>query len=395
MKVQILKVDGFDRYISELSPSPFRGQLVTLSILFITLGQVIAYVIGYLFSSQPHGWRWMVGLGALPAAVQAILLFPLPESPRWLVKADKTDAARMVLDRVFGKGQEAQRISDRVLRGIAVEIQEEEAWRMRQRIHQAPTKYYTSWLVWIDQGWTELFRVPGNRRALAIACVLQALQQLCGFNSLMYFAATIFSFVGFTSPTLTALSIASTNFIFTLLALLLIDRVGRRKILLYSIPPMAVGLCLCAFAFFFIHIPDPTESVHASDENGNIAQSRTAALTVLVSLILYVAGYALGLGNVPWQQSELFPLSVRSIGSSISTSTNWGSNFIVGLTFLPMLEFLTPMVTFTTYAGVCIAGWLLIRRIYPETKGMSLEEVGGMLAEGWGVDESLRRVGSR
>ena len=166
---------------------------MTVSILFITLGQVIAYVIGHLFSAQPHGWRWMVGLGALPAAVQAILLFLLPESPRWLVKVDKTDAARRVLDRVFGKDQEVQRISDSVLRGIAIEIQEEEASRMRSKHHQAPTKYRTSWLGLIDQGWTELFRVPSNRRALAIACLLQALQQLCGFNSLMYLQLRLFT----------------------------------------------------------------------------------------------------------------------------------------------------------------------------------------------------------
>ena len=114
-------------------------------------------------------------------------------------------------------------------------------------------------------------------------------------------------------------------------------------------------------------------------------------MLVLASVMVYVGAYALGLGNVPWMQSELFPLNVRSLGSGLSTSTNWGANFVVGLTFLPMMEFLTPAWTFVVYAVVCVAGWLCIWRIYPETKGLSLEETGALLADGWGVRESLRR----
>jgi SP family myo-inositol transporter-like MFS transporter 13 len=118
-------------------------------------------------------------------------------------------------------------------------------------------------------------------------------------------------------------------------------------------------------------------------------------MIVLASVMLYVGAYALGLGNVPWMQSELFPLSVRSMGSGLSTSTNWGANFIVGLTFLPMMEFLTPAWTFVIYSGICVTGWVLIWRIYPETKGLSLEETGALLVDGWGVRESLRRADER
>lgn len=115
-------------------------------------------------------------------------------------------------------------------------------------------------------------------------------------------------------------------------------------------------------------------------------------MLVLASIMLYVGAYALGMGNVPWMQSELFPLSVRSLGSALSTSTNWGANFIVGLTFLPMMVFLTPPWTFVIYAVICIGGWVCIWFIYPETKGLSLEETGALLADGWGVKESLRRT---
>jgi len=210
----------------------------------------------------------------------------------------------------------------------------------------------------------------------------------------MYFSATIFTILGFESPTLTSLSVAMTNFAMTCVALLLIDRVGRRRILLYSVPIMAVGLLLCSAGFVFITIPtdlntkNPSSSASAYDEIP--LSERTAPMLVLASIMLYVGAYALGLGNVPWMQSELFPLSVRSLGSSLSTSTNWGANFVVGLTFLPMMEFLTPALTFVIYAVVCSAGWLCIWHIYPETKGLSLEETGALLADGWGV---RRRVG--
>ena len=195
--------------------------------------------------------------------------------------------------------------------------------------------------------------------------------------------------LGFTSPTLTSLSVAVTNFVMTCVALGLIDRVGRRLILLLSVPIMAIGLALCGVGFVFIKLPANLDSItttSSASTNEEIPLSeRTAPSLILASIMVYVGAYALGLGNVPWMQSELFPLNVRSLGSALSTSTNWGANFIVGLTFLPMLEFLTPTWTFLIYAGVCIAGWLCIWRIYPETKGLSLEEVGNLLAEGWGV----------
>jgi SP family myo-inositol transporter-like MFS transporter 13 len=212
----------------------------------------------------------------------------------------------------------------------------------------------------------------------------------------MYFSATIFTILGFQSPTLTSLSVAMTNFLMTCAALLLIDRVGRRRILLWSLPVMAFGLLLCSVGFIFIMIPsdlnseNPSSTATAYDDIP--LSERTAPMLVLASIMLYVGSYALGLGNVPWMQSELFPLNVRSMGSSISTSTNWGANFVVGLSFLPMMEFLTPAWTFIVYALVCIFGWLCIWRIYPETKGLSLEDTGALLADGWGVKESIRRA---
>jgi SP family myo-inositol transporter-like MFS transporter 13 len=171
-----------------------------------------------------------------------------------------------------------------------------------------------------------------------------------------------------------------------------IDRIGRRRILLYSVPIMVAGLALCSVAFNFVDMPS---SVSATVRGMKDVGTRIWPLVILTAMIMYVAGYAIGMGNVPWQQSELFPLSVRSIGSGIATATNWGSNFLVGLTFLPMMELFTPVGTFALYTCVCVACWGTVWRIYPETAGLSLEEVGDLLRDGWGVEESVRRAKER
>lgn len=208
-------------------------------------------------------------------------------------------------------------------------------------------------------------------------------------NSLMYFSATIFALVGFRSPTLAALSIASTNFLFTLVAFYAIDRAGRRRILLLSVPVMTAGLAICAVAFHFLNVQP------GIGDAGTTQRSSVGVwpIAILVSMVIYVAGYATGLGNVPWQQSELFPLPVRSLGSSIATAMNWGANTLIGLTFLPLMDLLSPSGTFALYTAICIVGWFIIWRIYPETAGLSLEEVGGLLKDGWGVKESSRMYG--
>ena len=209
-------------------------------------------------------------------------------------------------------------------------------------------------------------------------------------NSLMYFSATIFSLLGFSNPTLTSLSIALTNFICTLVALVIIDRVGRRRILLISIPVMVAGLIACSIGYELLGGPvwDASPSRTASD----VEDRSPWALVILIAMVTYVCGYAIGLGNIAWQQSELFPLSVRSLGSGLATATNWGSNFVVGLTFLPMMHFIGPTWTFLIYAGVCVSGWVCAFKIYPETKGLELEEIRNLLRESYGVQESLRRI---
>lgn len=209
----------------------------------------------------------------------------------------------------------------------------------------------------------------------------------------MYFSATIFKLLGFDSPTLTSMVVAVTNMLFTVVALLVIDKVGRRRILLCSIPFMVLGLLLSAWGFSMMQLStsafaDKPEGDAASPAPGPApAPSHGAAVVVLTSIMLYVAAYAIGLGNVPWMQSELFSLSVRSLGSGAATATCWAANFVVGLSFLPLMDALSPTWTFVLYAMVCVGGNWIVYRVYPETSGLSLEEAAALLErDDWGVD---------
>ena len=155
-------------YISEMAPAEMRGRLVTVQSLFITGGQVVAYVVGWIFASWPHGWRWMVGVGALPAVLQLGLLVRMPETPRWLVQKGREEGARRVLGRVYEglKEDERESVVQGVLESVRGEITAED------KVHDDDRSLLK-----------DLITIPSNRRALTIACMLQGLQQLCGFVS--------------------------------------------------------------------------------------------------------------------------------------------------------------------------------------------------------------------
>lgn len=170
-------------YISELSPGPIRGRLVTVSSLFITGGQVVAYVVGWLFSQRDGGWRWMVGLGAIPATIQMIMLLFLPETPRYLVKSGSRQMAYRVLSRVYGNNGTSQRIARAVLRAVEKEILEEEDAAGLRNIPNSNKPGIKARFARLQDNFAQLASVGANYRALMIACMLQGFQQLCGFVS--------------------------------------------------------------------------------------------------------------------------------------------------------------------------------------------------------------------
>jgi SP family myo-inositol transporter-like MFS transporter 13 len=218
-----------------------------------------------------------------------------------LVRAEHEDEAWKVLQKVFGKMSAS---AEYVLRAIKNEILAEEEAKMQ--VKSSPSR------ACLGPTLSSLLLNPPHARALTIACLLQGLQQLCGFNSLMYFSASIFSLLGFSSPILTSMSIASSNFIFTLAAFYLIDRVGRRRMLLYTIPMMAIALLLCAFAFHFVVLPQPPGTTGGDDGDVLSPQSRLPAIAILISLVLYVSTYATGMGPVPCR----FSVSAEVTGTS-------------------------------------------------------------------------------
>ncbi|TRM67154.1 general substrate transporter [Schizophyllum amplum] len=358
-------------YIQELSPTRQRGRMVVLNVAILTLGQVIAYGIDAGFANVPGGWRWMVGLGAVPAGIQLGVLYFLPESPRILIQRGNLTATRDVMAKIYpyAKPHEVD-LKVKVLQAAvqySLDIQNSTTFLQRVR---------------------SMVLVPSNRRALIIACGMQAFQQLSGFNTLMYFSATLFAQMGFDQPTAVGLIVSGTNFIFTLVALKYIDIVGRRRIMLFSAPGMVFGLTLASIAFHYL-----TKGTGGNFEDG-AEYPRSWSAVVLFAMIFYVASYATGIGNVPWQQGELFGLEVRGIGTSFATATNWGANLLIGSTYLLLMARITPSGAFGFYAGLCFLGFVFVVLCFPETAGLSLEEVQMVFRRSFGIKESdrLRRI---
>ncbi|KAF3930621.1 hypothetical protein ABW19_dt0205515 [Dactylella cylindrospora] len=354
-------------YITELSPAHLRSRLNTLNTVFITLGQIVAYLIGYWYSHTPFGWRPMFLLGGVPAAIQIVLLFFLPESPRWLVQHGHVNQATAILARIYGVKQEDSNAAERrmlshLVRSIELGVRSENE------------------LTSTSAKWKSLFGKRGNRKALLISGGLQGFQQLCGFNALMYFSSLIYAMLNFKNPTLTSLSVAATNFTFTLISLVLIPRVGKRRLLLYSVPLMALGLVGAAYGFHNL----PTQEMNSLPKNepSQSADPNSAfyAYVILFSTTFYVASYATGIGNVPWQQAEFFPMSVRSLGTALATACNWSSNFVIGETFLGLMDWMGAVATFMLFAVICTLGWIGIYLGYPDTEGMNLEEIEALLS---------------
>jgi SP family myo-inositol transporter-like MFS transporter 13 len=222
-------------YIAEVSPAKYRGRMIGLDNMSITGGQLISYGIGAAFASTRGGWRYMVGGGAIPAIVLCALLPFCPESPRQLIYHGKEDEAKDVIRKIYPNGTEEQ------------VNQKCEHIRIHIEISKQMTEGKSQW--WVFK---QLYVVPANFRALVSACGLMAISQLGGFNSLMYYSSTLFALVGFSDPVAVGTVIAGTNFFFTWVNLMLVDRVGRRRILLVTMPFMGLALILAAIAFHWI-----------------------------------------------------------------------------------------------------------------------------------------------
>ena len=347
-------------WIGELAPAHMRGRLVTLNVVFLTLGQVIAEAVGLGFEHVHGGWRFVVSGGAIPAIVSLISMAWLPESPRFDSRRGRTDRAVRTFQRIYPHATEEY------CRLRANELAES-LQRTQHRLggHSLRSR-------------VRLLLTGPNARALAIACGLQALQQLSGFNTLMYYSGTLFQSVGFSNPLVVPLIVGATNFAGTLVALKYIDIIGRRRVMLATVPIMTLSLAFTAICFRFldkIQLPDGTTQY----------RQNTWTYLSIVAIIVYVLGYAIGTGNVPWQQGELFALEARSIGTSLATATNWSCNLLIGATYLKLVDAATSSGAFGFYAGLCALGFVFCFFCFPDTRTLSLEEVQSIFRHSWGI----------
>lgn len=316
-------------YIAEIAPQRIRGMLVSLNQLAITIGIVFSYLVNYYFSVQGR-WPWMLGLGVVPAAILLLGTLFLPESPRWMILKGWEHKARTILQRIRGSGN------------INKEFEE---------IQQT---------VKIEKGTHRLLLAKWVRPILFISLGLSFFQQVTGINTIIYYAPTILQIAGFKQAggaILATLGIGIVNVLFTIVALPLIDKWGRRPLLLLGISGMFISLAMMGAAFYFPEF--------------------TALRWVAVgSMVIYIASFAMSLGPIMWLIiSEIFPLNIRGVGASLAISASWGFNMLVALTFLTLIELLGPSHTFWLYAFLCVLGGLFVYFVVPETKGCSLEHI--------------------
>lgn len=317
-------------YISEIAPVAIRGKLVSINQVALTSGIVISYGIDYAFAGS-QAWRWMFALAVIPAAAFAAGLMFIPESPRWLVGRGHVDQARAVLKRI--------RPPEQV---------EGELGEIRQSVAQQKGQ------------WSELLG-PLLRPAMIVGIGLAIAQQITGINTVIYYAPTIFKFAGSSSASvaiLASVGVGVVNLVLTVVAMRLIDRVGRRPLLLVSLAGMALSLFVLGLAFA---LPQLSGSL------GWIA---------VASLMVYVGSFAVGLGPVFWLMlSEIYPLRIRGRAMSVGTFANWSANLIVALSFLTLTQVLGKAPTFWLYGVVSVGAWVFAFSLVPETKGRSLEEI--------------------
>jgi sugar porter (SP) family MFS transporter len=298
--------------------------------LAITTGIVVAYLTDFGLAHH-GGWRWMFALGAVPALGMTVGMWFLPDSPRWLVSKNKLDQAHTAMLRL------------RTAAECDPEI---------QQIQQTLKLTSGDWK-------HELFQ-PAIRMPILIGIGMAAFQQLSGINTVIYYAPTIFGFVGFkgtSASILGAVGLGVVMIFWHVIAIFLLDRVGRRPLLLVGVAGQVVSLFMLGAAFRFVHLP--------GDE-----------YIAVGSLVLYVSCFAFGLGPIFWLIiSEIYPLSVRGIAMSAATVANWAMNLVVAVSFLTLVDMAGRAFTFWIYGVITVGCWLFIDKLVPETKGKTLEEI--------------------
>ena len=320
-------------YVSELSPPQSRGRLIGLYQFALTFGIVFANLVGYWFASE-ESWRLMFVIGAVPAAVFLALVLTVPESPRWLFINNRVaEAERVLLSYTDPYG----------------------ARLLLDDIHRAKTAGST------HEKWRALLS-PSARRGLLIAVGFVVLQQLCGINTIIYYGPQIFALAGINSnqhAILASLLVSIVNMLATLVALVCVDRIGRKPLLYGGIGGMLASLLLLAFTFGRV-----SGVTHAT------------GITAIICLMVYISCFAASMGPIAWiLVGEVFPLKLRSRGAAAATLGYGVSNTLVSLSFLTIIHRMGNAFTFAALGFFCIVTLFFTWLVVPETKGRELESI--------------------
>ena len=322
-------------YLSEIAPTETRGAIASLNQLMIVAGILVAFIVNAVLASSGN-WRLMLGLAAVPAVILLVGMIFMPETPRHLVNVGDEDAARDVIEAMPGDEHPDERVEE------IREVQQEESGTGLRAVFQE------TWL----------------RPALIVAIGLAVFQQLVGINTIIYYAPTTLTDVGFgkESAIYANLVIGVVNVVMTIIAIRIVDRVGRKPMLLVGAAGMVTSLLVLGVSLSVLAQPH-----HPSDP---------AAIITLVCLGTFIAFFAATWGPVVWVMlPEILPLSVRGTAMGVAVLLQWAANFAVAQTFPMLLSAFGPGPVFLGYAGMGILALLFVKTMVTETKGRSLEEI--------------------
>jgi SP family galactose:H+ symporter-like MFS transporter len=344
-------------YLSELAPPQSRGKLVGFYQLYFTLGMALSSVVGYLFTSKDTGnWHAMFGVGAIPAAVLFLLVLALPESPRWLFSKGRNDKANAILRSYTSPA------------GAAFMLEEIQS-ALRSNVQTT---------------WAALF-TKNVRPYLIIASVFLMLLAVTGINAVFYYAATIFKLAGVASTQIDLemnIILTVINVLGTIVGMLLIDKVGRKPLLYVGLIGMTISLAVLAPAWHhYDTVIAPYNALVAQNPAtpplvDNSIFGKELGPIALTCFIVYIACFAFSLGVIAWViASELFPIQVRGRGIAAASTAYGLVNFVVTLTFGPLVDAMGGAATFGMYGFFCLATLIFVIFFFPETKGVELEEI--------------------
>ncbi|EXB63597.1 Polyol transporter 5 [Morus notabilis] len=344
-------------YTAEVSPASSRGFLTSFPEVFINAGILLGYVSNYAFSKLPTylGWRLMLGVGAIPSVMLAVVVLIMPESPRWLVMQGRLGEAKRVLDKTSDSLEEAQlRLSDIKQAAGIPEHCTDDVVQVSKRSHG-------------EGVWRELLLhpTPAVRHILITAIGIHFFQQISGIDAVVLYSPRIFEKAGITSSDKKLLATMAVGFVktlFILVATFLLDRIGRRPLLLSSVGGMIFSLASLGIALTVID--------HSSEK-------LMWAIVLCIAMVLaYVAFFSIGLGPITWvYSSEIFPLKLRAQGASMAVAVNRVTSGVISMSFISLYKGITIGGAFFLFAALAVVAWVFFYTLLPETQGRTLEDM--------------------